>query len=68
MSKLIGDKLTDDLYQRLIGHDLARDAEKVILLSTIDEGGWPRCFQKDYPLATASGSVPGRLTDTRLEL
>jgi len=24
----------------LLGHDLERDAEKVILLSTIDEGGW----------------------------
>jgi hypothetical protein len=26
------------------------------------------CFQRDYPLAIASGSVPGRLTDTHLEL
>src|SRR2546423_12998230 len=24
------------------------------------------CFQRDYPLATASGSVPDRLTDTRI--
>lgn len=48
MSKLIGDKLTDDLYQRLLGHDLERDAEKVILLSTIDEGGWPHPAMLSY--------------------
>jgi hypothetical protein len=24
------------------------------------------CFQRDYPIATASGSVPNRLTDTRI--
>ena len=48
MSKLIGDKLNDDLYQRLLGHDLERDAEKVILLSTIDEGGWPHPAMLSY--------------------
>ena len=48
MSKLIGDKLTDDLYWRLLGHHLEEDAEKVILLSTIDESGWPHPAMLSY--------------------
>lgn len=48
MSKLIGDRLTDDLYQRLLGRDLERDAEKVIVLSTIDESGWPHQAMLSY--------------------
>lgn len=48
MSKLIGDKLTDDLYRRLLGHHLEGDAEKVILLSTIDESGWPHPAMLSY--------------------
>lgn len=48
MSKLIGDELTDDLYQRLLGHNLEQNAEKVILLSTLDESGWPHPAMLSY--------------------
>jgi hypothetical protein len=48
MSKLIGDTLPDDLYQRLLGNDVEQNEEKVILLSTIDEGGWPHPAMLSY--------------------
>jgi len=41
MTKLIGEELSDELYQRLRGEDLEQYAEKVILISTVDEKGWP---------------------------
>ena len=55
MSKLVGDKLPEDLYQRLLGHDLERDAEKVIVLSTIDESGWPHQAMLSYFEVVAKG-------------
>src|SRR5882762_775807 len=48
MSKLVGDQLPDDLYQRLLGNDLEQRAEKVILLATVDEGGWPHLAMLSY--------------------
>jgi hypothetical protein len=48
MSKLIGDELPDDLYQRLLANDLEQSAEKVILLATVDEGGWPHLAMLSY--------------------
>src|SRR6267378_3864404 len=48
MSKLVGDQLPDDLYQRLLGNDLEQSAEKVILLATVDEGGWPHLAMLSY--------------------
>jgi hypothetical protein len=48
MSKLVGDVLPDDLYQRLLGNDLEQNAEKVILLATVDEGGWPHLAMLSY--------------------
>ena len=48
MSKLIGDELPGDLYQRLLGNDLEQSAEKVILLATVDEGGWPHLAMLSY--------------------
>jgi hypothetical protein len=48
MSKLVGDQLPDDLYERLLGNDLEQHAEKVILLATIDEGGWPHLAMLSY--------------------
>src|SRR5256885_11870485 len=67
MSKLIGDQLPDDLYQRLLGNDLEQSGEKVILLATVDDGGWPHLAMLSYfeviakdrrnlRLATYSGS------------
>ena len=48
MSKLVGDELPDDLYQRLLGNNLEQNAEKVILLATVDEGGWPHLAMLSY--------------------
>ena len=48
MSKLVGDELPNDLYQRLLGNDLEQSAEKVILLATVDEGGWPHLAILSY--------------------
>ena len=48
MSKIIGDGLPDALYQRLLGNDLEQSAEKVILLATVDEGGWPHLAMLSY--------------------
>jgi general stress protein 26 len=48
MSKLIGDEMTDDLYQRLLGRNLEENAEKVILISTMDENGWPHPAMLSY--------------------
>ncbi len=48
MSKLIGAGLPDDLYKRLLGNDLEQSAEKVILLATVDEGGWPHPAMLSY--------------------
>jgi len=48
MSKLIGDQLPDDLYQRLLGNDLEQSGEKVILLATVDDGGWPHLAMLSY--------------------
>ncbi len=61
MSQLIGHQLTDDLYQRLLGRNLERDAEKVILLSTIDECGWPHPAMLSYFEVIASDPCNVRL-------
>jgi hypothetical protein len=41
MSKAIGNKLPEDLYQRLSGKNLEAYAKTAILVSTVDTGGWP---------------------------
>jgi len=41
MSKAIGNKLPEDLYQRLSGNNLEAYAKTAILVSTVDTGGWP---------------------------
>ena len=48
MSKLVGNKLPDDLYWRLLGNDLEQNVEKVILLATVDEDGWPHLAMLSY--------------------
>jgi|SRR6266850_6997694 len=48
MSKLIAEELTDELYQRLLGRNPEGNAEKVILISTVDEGGWPHPAMLSY--------------------
>ena len=48
MSKLLGNELPVDLYRRLLGNDLEQSAEKVILLATVDEDGWPHLAMLSY--------------------
>jgi Pyridoxamine 5'-phosphate oxidase len=40
MSKLVGAELPDDLF-RWLSEGLEANADKVILVCTVDEGGWP---------------------------
>ena len=48
MSKSLGDELNDDLWRRLGGADLESCAEKVILIATVDEQGWPHPAMLSY--------------------
>ena len=48
MAKLIGQELPDDLYARLRGEDLETCGEKVILISTVDEQGYPHPAMLSY--------------------
>ena len=41
MPKTAGRELTDDLFRRLSGQVVTEHANKVILLHTVDENGWP---------------------------
>jgi len=40
MSKLVGDRLPDDLYRRLAGNNLQACAEKAILICSVDANGF----------------------------
>lgn len=48
MSRLIGVELPSDLYARLQGRDLESCSEKVILLATVDDRGWPHNAMLSY--------------------
>ena len=48
MAKLVGTELPDDLYERLRGDRPEGYAGKVILLSTVDAGGWPHPAMLSY--------------------
>ena len=48
MSKVVGNKLPADLYQRLAGSDLQTHAEKAIVICTVDVGGWPHPSMLSY--------------------
>jgi hypothetical protein len=48
MSKLVGDRLPDDLYRRLAGKDLQRCAEKAILICSVDTNGFARPAMLSY--------------------
>ena len=48
MSKVLGDELNDDLWQRLKGENLKSRAEKVILITTVDERGRPHPAMLSY--------------------
>ena len=48
MSKSLGDELNDDLLRRLSGEDLESCADKVILITTLDESGRPHPAMLSY--------------------
>ena len=48
MSRVVGNKLPADLYQRLAGSDLQAHAEKGIVICTVDAGGWPHPAMLSY--------------------
>lgn len=48
MSKFISKELPDELYHRMSGTDLEGQAGKVILISTVDEEGFPHPAMLSY--------------------
>jgi hypothetical protein len=48
MSKVVGNKLPADLYQRLAGNNLQSHAEKAIVICTVDVNGWPHPAMLSY--------------------
>ena len=48
MAKLRTSLLTDDLYRRLGGSEIASRANQAIILCTVDSDGWPRCSMLSY--------------------
>ena len=41
MSRLVGKELTEELLQRLSGHDVSGQEGKIIPIFTLDQAGWP---------------------------
>ncbi len=48
MSKSLGNELSEDLYQRLCGKNLEAYADKVILISSVDNAGRPHPAMLSY--------------------
>lgn len=48
MARLIAEELPDDLYRRLSGQDLQGYAEKVLLICSVDDEGWPHPAMLSY--------------------
>lgn len=48
MSKLVGDRLPDDLYRRLAGNNLQACAEKAILICSVDANGFAHPAMLSY--------------------
>lgn len=48
MSKLVGSELPEDLYRKLSGRELDAHAEKAILVTTVDDRGWPHAAMLSY--------------------
>ncbi len=48
MSRVVGNKLPADLYQRLAGRDLQAHAETAIVICTVDSNGWPHPAMLSY--------------------
>lgn len=48
MSRVVGNKLPANLFQRLAGSDLQAHAEKAIVICTVDSNGWPHPAMLSY--------------------
>jgi len=48
MSTLVGDRLPDDLFDALSGRDLASVGDRVVVVSTVDERGYPHAALLSY--------------------
>jgi hypothetical protein len=48
MGRVRAEALTDDLYSRLGGADIASRADQAIVICTVDAGGWPHPAMLSY--------------------
>ena len=48
MSQLLGKELTEELFERLKGDDVASQAGKAIVIVTVDEKEWPHPAMLSY--------------------
>ena len=48
VTRIIAERLTDELYWRLSGRDLESVSDKVILLVSLDGEGWPHAAVLSY--------------------
>lgn len=55
MSQLLGKQLTEELFERLKGDDVASQAGKAIVIVTVDEKGWPHPAMLSYYEVVAKG-------------
>lgn len=55
MSRLLGKQLTEELFERLKGDDVASQAGKAIVIVTVDEKGWPHPAMLSYYEVVAKG-------------
>lgn len=53
MSRVIGNELTETLYERLLPSSIGRNAGRAIPICTIDEKGWPHPAMLSYMEAAA---------------
>lgn len=55
MSQLLGKELTEELFNRLKGDDVASQAGKAIVIVTVDDKGWPHPAMLSYYEVVAKG-------------
>lgn len=55
MSQLLGKQLTEELFERLKGDDVASQAGKAIVIVTVDDKGWPHPAMLSYYEVVAKG-------------
>ncbi len=55
MSQLLGKQLTEELFERLRGDDVASKMGKAIVIVTVDDKGWPHPAMLSYYEVVAKG-------------